>query len=184
MLLILQATPAQIARAKEVFAEDHAAFYGQPHGFKISECAAAHALFMQAGMPEDHEPNHGLNTMQNGNFGWLTSGGNVVLFNPTEGTVTYVGTRHGIAPLWVLEKPNSHKVLRYESSMPFLAPCETLANFAYRARLDSDCPIARGLALLNSGKPMTFLHAEFDAATVTEIKRVYAECVAHGYLPI
>ena len=184
MLLTLQATPAQIARAKEVFAEDHAAFYGQPHGFKISECAAAHALFMQAGMPEDHEPNHGLNTMQNGNFGWLTSGGNVVLFNPTEGTVTYVGTRHGIAPLWVLEKPNSHKVLRYESSMPFLAPCETLANFAYRARLDSDCPYARGLALLNSGKPMTFLHAEFDAVTVTAIQKVFNECVARGYLPI
>ena len=75
MLLILQATPAQIARAKEVYTEDHAEFYGQPHGFKISECAAAHALFIQAGMPEDHELNHGLNLLQNGNFGWLTSGG-------------------------------------------------------------------------------------------------------------
>ena len=184
MKLVLQATPAQIARAKDVYSEDHAEFYGQPHGFKFSKCASAHALFIQAGMPEDHELNHGLNVLQNGNFGWLTSGGNVVLFNPTAETVTYVGTRHGIAPLWVLEKPNSHKVLSYESSMPFLAPCETLANFAYRARLDSDCPIARGLALLNSGKPMTFLHAEFDAVTVTEIERVYAECVAHGYLPI
>ena len=34
------------------------------------------------------------------------------------------------------------------------------------------------------GQPMTFLHAELDSATVTEIKRVFNECVAHGYLPI
>ena len=179
MLLILQATPAQIARAKEVYAADHAEFYGQPHGFKISECASAHALFMQAGMPADHEPNHGLNVLHNGNFGWLTSGGNIVLFNPTEGTVTYSGTRHGIAPLWVLENPNSHKVLRYESSMPFLSPCETLANFAYRARLDSDCPIARGIALLKSGKPLAFLHAE--GLPVRDIKKVFIECFTRGY---
>ena len=178
MLLTLKATAAQIARAKEVFAADHAAFYGQPHCNR-SQSAKAHELF--------NAPAGTLNCGYNevGSLsGWITSGGNVVIMSPQAGTVTYSGTRHGIAPLWVLEKPNSHKVLRYESSMPFLAPCETLANFAYRARLDSDCPIARGLALLNSGKPMTFLHAEFNAVTVTEIERVFNECVAHGYLPI
>ena len=182
MLLTLKITPAQAAAAKEVLTADHAEFYGQPHGFKISKCASAHALFVTAGMPAEHEPNHGLNTLPNGNFWWLTSGGNIVLFNPTEGTVTYSGTRHGIAPLWVLEKPASHKVLSYESSMPFLAPFETLDTFAYRAALDSVCPIARGLALLKSGKPLQFLHTE--GLPVAEIKRVYDECVARGYLPV
>ena len=177
MLLTLKATAAQIARAKEVFTADHAAFYGQPHGFRRSQSAKAHELFnAPAGTL-----NHGYNEVGSLS-GWITSGGNVVIMSPQAGTVTYCGTRHGIAPLWALEKPNSHKVLSYESSMPFLAPFETLDTFAYCANLDADCPIERGLALLKSGKPLQFLHAE--GLPVAEIKRVYDECVARGYLPL
>ena len=177
MLLTLKVTAAQIASAKEVFAADHAAFYGKPHGFRRSQSAKAHELF---NAPEG-TLNHGYNEVGSLS-GWITSGGNIVMFDPTAETVTYAGARHGIAPLWVLEKPNSHKVLSYESSMPFLAPFETLDTFAYRAALDSVCPIARGLALLKSGKPMQFLQAE--GLPVAEIKKVYDECVARGYLPV
>ena len=178
MKLVLKVTAAQSLAAKETFKADHFAFYAQPHGVRRTYCPSAYELFAApAG-----SLNCGYNETPAGLFGWITGGGNIVLFNPTEGTVTYSGTRHGIAPLWVLEKPNSHKVLRYESSMPFLAPFETLDTFAYRARLDSDCPIARGLALLNSGKPLAFLHAE--GLPVAEIKRVCDECVARGYLPV
>ena len=177
MLLTLKVTAAQIAAAKETFKADHATFYGQTHGFRCSQSAKAHELFnVPAGTL-----NHGYN--EAGSLsGWITSGGNVVIMSPQAGTVTYCGTRHGIALLWVLEKPKSHKVLSYESSMPFLAPFETLDTFAYRAALDSVCPIARGLALLKSGKPLQFLHTE--GLPVAEIKRVYDECVARGYLPV
>ena len=178
MKLILKVTAAQAAAAKETFKADHFAFYAQPHGFRRTTCPSAYELFAApAGTL-----NIGYNETPAGLFGWVTSGGNVVMFDPTEGTVTYNGARHGIAPLWVLEKPNLHEVLRYESSMPFLAPLETLANFAYRARLDSDCPIARGIALLNSGKPVQFLHAE--GLPVPAIQKVFNECVTRGYLPV
>lgn len=178
MLLILQATADQIARAKETFKADHAQFYGQPHGHRKSQSVKVHVLFI---VPMG-TLNYGYNETSNGLCGWVTSGENVVLLNQHEGTVTYSGTRHGIAPLWVLDKPNSHKVLAYESSMPFLSPLETLDSFAHRARLDSTCPIARGIALLNSGKPLAFLHAE--GLPVSTITRVYAECVKRGYLPV
>ena len=175
MKLVLEVTAAQSLAAKEVLKADHVAFYAQPHGFRRTYCPAAYELFAApAGTL-----NTGYNETSAGLFGWVTGGGNVVLFNPTEGTVTYVGTRHGIAPLWVLEKPNSHKVVSYESSMPFLAPFETLANFVDRARLDSDCPIARGIALLKSGKPLAFLHAE--GLPVRDIKKVFIECFTRGY---
>ena len=175
MKLVLKVTAAQSLAAKEVFTADHAEFYAQPHGVRRTYCPAAYELFAApAGTL-----NMGYNETPAGLFGWITGGGNIVLFNPTEGTVTYSGTRHGIAPLWVLENPNSHKVLRYESSMPFLSPCETLANFAYRARMDSDCPIARGIALLKSGKPLAFLHAE--GLPVRDIKKVFIECFTRGY---
>ena len=175
MLLTLKVTAAQITSAKKVFAADHAAFYGQPHGFCRSQSAKAHELFnAPAGTL-----NHGYNEVGSLS-GWVTSGGNVVIMSPQAGTVTYCGTRHGIALLWALDKPKSHKILSYESSMPFLAPFETLDTFAYRANLDADCPIERGLALLKSGKPMQFLHTE--GLPVAGIKRVYDECVARGYL--
>ena len=178
MKLVLEVTAAQSLAAKETFKADHLAFYAQPHGFRRTQCLAAYELFAApAGTLH-----MGYNETEVGLFGWITGGGNVVLFNPTEGTVTYSGTRHCIAPLWVLEKPNSHKVLSYESSMPFLAPLETLANFAYRARLDSDCPIARGIALLNSGKPLAFLHAE--GLPLQAIQKVFDECIARGYFPV
>ena len=177
MLLTLKVTAAQIAAAKEVFAADHAAFYGQPHGFHRSQSAKAHELFnAPAGTL-----NHGYNEVGSLS-GWITSGGNVVIMSPQAGTVTYCGTRHGIALLWVIEKPKSHKVLSYESSMPFLAPFETLDTFAYRANLDADCPIERGLALLKSGKPVAFLHAK--GLPVYEIVKVFEECVARGYLHV
>jgi len=177
MKLVLKITAAQAAAAKETFKADHFAFYAQPHGFRRTECPAAYELFAAP----SGTLNCGYNDTEAGLFGWVTSGGNVVMFDPAAGTVTYKGARHGIAPLWVLEKPKSHKVLQYESSMPFLAPFENLSVFADRAALDSDCPYARGLALLKSGKPMAFLHAE--GLPVAEIKRVFAECVARGYLP-
>ena len=180
MLLTLQATPEQIARAKAIYAEDHAAFYAQPHGFRTSQSLEAHVLF-NAPMGTLH---HGYNEVNTGLSGWVTSGGNAVMLNQAAGTVTYSGTRHGIAPLWVLEKPKSYKVLQYETSMPFLTPFETLDSFAYRARLDSDCPIARGLALLNDGKPLAFLYAEFKGSDVATILKVYAECVKRGYMPL
>ena len=178
MKLVLKVTAQQAAAAKETFKADHFAFYAQPHGFRRTDCPAAHELFAApAG-----SLNCGYNETPAGLFGWVTSGGNIVLFNPTEGTVTYSGTRHGITPLWVLEKPNSHEVVSYESSMPFLAPLETLGNFVDRARLDSDCPIARGIALLNDGKPLAFLHAE--GLPVPAIKKVFAECLARGYIAL
>ena len=180
MLLTLQATPEQIARAKAIYAEDHAAFYAQPHGYRTSQSLEAHVLF-NAPMGTLH---HGYNELNNGLSGWVTSGGNAVMLNQAAGTVTYSGTRHGISPLWVLEKPSTHKVLQYETSMPFLTPFETLDRFAYRARLDSDCPIARGLALLNDGKSSAFLYAEFKGSDVATILKVYAECVKRGYMPL
>lgn len=176
MLLILQATAEQIEHAQEFFAKEHAQFYAQPHGHRKSASAAVHALF-NAPMGTLH---YGYNEPPNGLCGWITSGENVVLLNPHAATVTYSGTRHGMTPLWVLDKPNSHEILKYESSMDFLSPFETLDSFAYRARLDSVCPMARGLALLNSGKPLAFLHAEgLPVATIT---RVYAECIKRGYI--
>ena len=175
MKLVLKVTAAQSLAAKEVFTADHTEFYAHPHGFRRTYCPSAYELFAApAGTL-----NMGYNETAAGLFGWITGGGNIVLFNPTEGTVTYSGTRHGIAPLWVLEKPNSHKVLSYESSMPFLSPFETLGNFVDRARMDSDCPIARGIALLKSGKPLAFLHAE--GLPVRDIKKVFIECFTRGY---
>ena len=121
MLLTLEATAAQITRAKKVFAADHAACYSQPRGFCRSQSAKAHELFnAPAGTL-----NHGYNEVGSLS-GWISSGGNVVIMSPQAGTVTYCGSRHGIALLWVLDKPKSHKILSYESSMPFLAPFETL----------------------------------------------------------
>ena len=177
MLITLQVEAAQLENAQEYLQEAHADYYGQPHGFRKCQSQKAHELF--------NAPigalNYGYNVMPSGVSGWITSGNNIVILNANNCTVTYVGTRHGSTPLWVLDNPKSHKILKYESSMPFLSPFETLANFASRARLDSKCPIARGLALLNSGKPVQFLHAE--GLPVPAIQKVFNECLTRGYLP-
>ena len=172
MLITLQVEAAQLEYAQEYLQEAHADYYGCPHGFRKCHSQKVHELF-NAPMGT---LNYGYNVMPSGVSGWITGGNNVVLLNQRESTVTYVGTRHGITPLWVLDNPESHKILKYESSMPFLSPFETLEEFARRARLDSKCPIARGLARLNSGCPIAFVNCD-------TIRETYAECVKRGYLP-
>ena len=176
MKLVLKVPAAQAFAAQEILKADHFAFYAHPCGFRRTHCPAAYALFAA---PEG-SLNCGYNETAAGLFGWITSGGNVVCFNPAAGTVPYAGARHGMHPLWVLEKPTSLEVVEYESSMPFLAPFETLANFADRASLDSDCSFERGIALLKSGKPLVFLIAE--GLPADKIRKVFIECVARGYL--
>ena len=178
MKVVIKASNEVIAAADSLFSEHHVCYYAQ--NLRCIRSAEVAALFGN----KTEEVRCGYNNTAAGS-GWVTCGGNAVLLSKKAGTVTYLGVRHGIAPLLEALGLNSMvelddcEIVTYETSMQFLRVGETLQHFFERAALNAECDIERGIAALKSGKPPAFLYAQ--GLDVNKIVSLYKECENHGY---
>ena len=177
MLLKLKITPGIAAKAiKKIYAEDdgyyawHLQNVNKLSGEFWSEFGGVVDLFCLR---------YGANKIGD-SVCWVTSGGNALVINRT--TATYYGVRHAARQLgWMfIDDFQQLEVIKYESSMPWLQPWETLEEFCKRACKTSDNKHEKAIALLREGKSDKFLLAEGDLP-LRDAKAMHRIALAKGY---
>lgn len=177
MLLKLKITPGIAAKAiKKIYAEDdgyyalHQQNVNKLSGEFWSEFGGVVDLFCLR---------YGANKIGD-SVCWVTSDGNALVINRT--TAIYCGVRHAARQLaWMfIDDFQQLEVIKYESSMPWLQPWQTLGEFCRSADKNSSNSYERALALLREGKSNKFLIAEGDLP-LRDARAMHQIALTKGY---
>lgn len=179
MKVTLKATAAIIENARQRMSQEHDGYYAsQIQSVAVNANTRAAADFIGK---EVQYLGYGFRQSAEGNrFCWITSGSNIVMCDAVKNTVTFLGVRHGISPLWYIEGFRELPVIAHESTMPWISPWRTLEDFFMKSDKTSANPYERALALLKEGKSREFIRAE--GLPVKEAMGMYAQCKSRGYI--
>lgn len=178
MKVTLKATAAILENARQRMTQEHAGYYArQIQNVAVNDRTRAAADFIGKAV---ESLGYGFRQSQDGNrFCWITSGSNVVMCDATKNTVTFLGVRHGIFPMYYIKDFRELPVLSHESTMPWIDPWMTLEEFFKKSDKTSPSPHARALALLKEGKTREFIRAE--GLPVQAAMKMFTECKTRGY---
>lgn len=178
MKVTLKATAAIIEMARQLMSQEHGRYYAQQiQNVAVNDRTRAAADFIGK---EVQYLGYGFRQSADGTrFCWITSGSNIVMCDATKNTVTFLGVRHGIFPMYYIKDFRELPVIAHESTMPWIDPWMTLEEFFKKSDKTSPSPHARALALLKEGKTREFIRAE--GLPVQAAMKMFTECEARGY---
>lgn len=102
MKVTLKATAAILENARQRMSQEHAGYYAmQIQNVSVNDRTRAAAEFIGKAV---ESLGYGFRQSADGSrFCWITSGSNIVMCDATKNTVTFLGVRHGIFPMYYIK---------------------------------------------------------------------------------